>query len=97
MRRVLVRYKVKPERVAEHETLILDVFAELGRTSPPGIRYGAYKQADGLSFVHFALVAAEPNPLDALPAFQAFTARVRERCDEPPVSVVLTEVGSYGF
>lgn len=97
MRRVLVRYKVKPERVEEHEALIRAVFDELARTAPPGIRYGAYKQPDGLSFVHFAQVAAEPNPLNALSAFQAFTARVSERCDEPPVTVVLTEIGSYGF
>ena len=97
MRRVMVRYKVKPERVEEHEALIRAVFDELARTAPAGLRYGTFKQPDGLNFVHFALVAAEPNPLNALAAFQAFTARVTERCDEPPVTVVLTELGSYGF
>ncbi|HEX2659624.1 MAG TPA: hypothetical protein VHU40_15175 [Polyangia bacterium] len=97
MRRVLVRYKVKPERVEEHEALIRAVFEELKRTAPSGLRYGTFKQPDGLSFVHFALVAAEPSPLTSLTAFQAFIAKVSERCDEPPVTVVLTEVGSYGF
>ena len=97
MRRVLVRYKVKPERVEEHEALIRAVFEELTSTAPAGIRYGAFKEPDGLRFVHVALVASDPGPLNGLAAFQAFTARVGERCEEPPVTVVLTEVGSYGF
>lgn len=97
MRRVMVRYKVKPERVEEHEALIRAVYEELKQKAPPGIRYGTFKQPDGLSFVHFALVAVDPSPLNGLAAFQAFIAKVGERCDEPPVTVVLTEVGSYGF
>ena len=51
-RRVLVRYKVKPERVEEHEALIRAVFDELAAAAPPGISYGAFKQPDGVSFVH---------------------------------------------
>ena len=97
MRRVMVRYRVKPERVAEHEGYIRAVFEELARTAPAGIRYGAYKQPDGVSFVHIALVAAEKNPLDAVAAFQTFLSGIRERCDEPPASVELTELGAYGL
>jgi hypothetical protein len=96
-RRVMVRYTVKPARVAEHEALIRAVFAELAETSPAGIRYGAYKQPDGVSFVHVAFITAEKNPLESIAAFQAFTARIRERCDEPPSTVELTEVGSFGL
>ena len=96
-RRVLVRYRVKPERVEEHESLIAGVFAELARKKPDGIRYGAFKRADGVSFVHVALVTAEVNPLDGIAAFKAFSERIKERCDEPPEVVDLTPVGSYGF
>jgi len=93
----MVRYKVKPERVAEHEALIRDVFEALTKAAPEGIRYGAFKQPDGLSFVHIALVDAAKNPLDALDAFKAFTARIAERCEGPPVVVDLEAIGSFGF
>jgi hypothetical protein len=94
-RKVMVRYKVKQDRVAEHEALIRDVFAELAQTAPPGIRYGAFKRSDGVSFVHFAFVTAEKNPLDAVVAFKAFGERIKERCDEPPEVVELTEIGTF--
>ena len=96
-RRVMVRYRVKADRVAEHEALIADVFAELERKKPDGIRYGAFKRADGVSFVHVALVTADENPLDRIAAFKAFGERIKERCDEPPEVVDLRIVGSYGF
>lgn len=97
MRRVMVSYKVKAERVEEHESLIRAVFDELRKSAPPGIRYGAFRQPDGLSFVHVAFVEAEKNPLLALAAFQAFTDRIKERCDSPPVTVDLTEIGAFGL
>jgi hypothetical protein len=96
-RQVLVRYRVKPERVAEHEALIHAVFAELARTQPKGIQYRAYKRDDGVSFVHFALVSADTNPLDTVAAFKAFGERIKERCDAPPEVVDLTVVGAFGF
>ena len=92
----MVRYRVKPERVLEHEALIHAVFAALNSSAPDGLRYGAFKQPDGVSFVHIAFVAAG-NPLQALPAFNAFTERLKERCDEMPVTVELTSVGLFGL
>ena len=73
------------------------VFAELAAGAPDGLRYGAYKKPDGVSFVHVAFVDAKKNPLDAIEAFKAFTARIGERCDEPPKVVDLVEVGAFGF
>ena len=97
MKRIMVRYKVKSERAAENESLIVKVFEQLDREKPPGMRYASFKLNDGVSFVHIvSLEAADgSNPLGALQAFKAFTAQIRERCDEPPVPEVLTEVGSY--
>ena len=97
MRHVIVRYKVKPERVAEHEALIRAVFEELTKSAPPGIRYGAYKQPDGLSFVHIAYVEVKPNPLEAIAAFNAFTRDIKDRCDELPLTVELSPIGAYGL
>src|SRR4051812_18290441 len=96
-RHVMVQYKVKADRIDEHEALIRDVFSELERTAPEGIRYGAFKRADGRRFVHFAFVAADKNPLDAIVAFKAFGERIKERCDELPEVIDLTEIGSFGL
>jgi hypothetical protein len=96
-RQVMVRYRVKAERIEQHEALIRNVFEELAQTTPPGIRYGAFKLPDGVSFVHLAFVSAEKNPLDALAAFKAFGERIKERCDEPPVVMDLTTVGTFGL
>lgn len=97
MRRTIVRYKLKPERVTEHESLIQAVFAELSTTKPAGLRYGAYKQADGVSFVHFAIIEGDKNPLDAIAAFKAFGAGIKDRCDEPPTVTQVEVVGVYGL
>jgi hypothetical protein len=92
----MVRYKVKPERVAENEELIRAVYAELHETEPDGLRYATFKLPDGVSFMHFAIETGEDGPsLGKLPAFQRFTADVKERCDEPPVATELTEIGSF--
>ena len=94
----MVRYRVKPERVEEHLGLVRAVFAELEQKRPEGLRYTCLRAKDGLDFVHLALVdAPEGNPLGGLAAFRAFTERVNERCDEPPVTVQLDEVGAYRF
>jgi hypothetical protein len=97
MKRVMVRYRLKAERVAENERHVRAVFAELERARPPGLRYATFVQADGVSFVHIASIETErgDNPLAALASFQAFTARIADRCDEPPVSCELHEVGCY--
>jgi len=97
MRQVIVKYVLKKDRVEEHEALIRAVFAELAETAPKGIQYGAFKQPDGVSYVHVAFITAGKNPLDGLAAFKAFTARIGERCVEPPDVIDLKAIGAYGF
>ena len=99
MKRLMVRYKLKADRAAENERFITAVFEQLRRERPTGLRYATFKLDDGLSFVHVVSHEAddESNPLGELSAFKAFTANVRDRCDEPPVAVELHEVGSYAF
>jgi hypothetical protein len=94
---LIVRYRVKPDRIAEHEGLIRSVFAQLAETAPAGIRYGAFKQADGVSYVHVAIIAAAENPLDTLPAFKAFIERIKERTEGPPEVTDLTRIGAFGL
>lgn len=99
MKRVMVRYKVKPEQVAENQRLVEQVYTDLERTAPAGLRYATFKQNDGLSFVHIASIETEngESPLPQLPAFQAFLAQIKDRCTEPPVAVELEAIGTYHF
>jgi Antibiotic biosynthesis monooxygenase len=97
MRRAMVRYKVKPERVAENEELVRAVYEELRRTQPDGLRYATFQLEDGVSFVHLAEIEDEHNPLSDLQAFKQFQENIGERCDEAPVATRLREIGSFRF
>jgi len=99
MKRVIVRYKVKPDRVAENEELVRAVYEELERTQPAGLRYATFRLDDGVSFVHIASNETEDgrSPLGDVQAFARFTENVRERCDEPPVATEMDEIGSFRF
>ena len=99
MKRLMVRYRVKADRAGENEAYIARVFEQLDREKPTGIRYASFKCEDGVSFVHIVSVerADDRNPLTELSAFKAFTAGIRERCEDLPVTTELKEIGSYGF
>jgi hypothetical protein len=96
MPKVLVRYQVRPDRVAENETLVRAVYDELAESRPDGLSYATFKLPDGVTFIHVAKHAGE-NPLRGVAAFQAFQEGIQERCDEPPVVSELDEIGSYRF
>lgn len=99
MKRVMVRYKVKHDRVAENEALVRAVYDELARAEPEGLSYATFKQEDGVSFVHIASIETEDghNPLAGVTAFKEFQKEIGERCEEPPVAVDLDEIGSYNL
>jgi hypothetical protein len=97
MKRVLVRYRVKPDRADENQALIEKVFEQLKTGQPPGLRYASFRLEDDVTFVHIASIETTDgsNPLAGLDAFQVFTEDIKERCDEPPVAMGMTEIGSY--
>ena len=97
MKRVLVTYKVKSDRAGENERYVKDVFKELERTAPDGIRYASFKQDDGVSFVHIASIETDDgvNPLSESHTFERFQANIADRCEVPPTAVNLEELGSY--
>ena len=99
MKRVMVRYKVKPDRAAENEAFIRSVFSELMEDNPEGLRYASFKLDDGLSFVHIASIETSDgsNPLSDTAAFKKFQAEIKDRCDEPPAAVELHTIGAYRF
>jgi hypothetical protein len=95
----MVRYKLKADRVSENERLVEAVFEALKQARPSGLRYTTLRLDDGVSFVHIVShsEADGSNALTALPAFKAFAAGIKERCEEPPVRVGLKVIGAYGF
>jgi hypothetical protein len=93
----MVRYKVKPERVAENEALVRAVYDELSQSKPSGLRYATFRLDDGVSFVHIASTTAEQSALAEIEAFGRFTENIRERCDEEPVATAINEVGSFSW
>jgi hypothetical protein len=99
MGKVMVRYRVKPERAQENEQLVRAVYEELARTAPPGLRYATFRLADGVSFVHVASSETQDgtSPLPAVAAFQRFQEGIAERCEEPPLASELHEIGSFRF
>lgn len=99
MSRVLVRYRVHADRVAENEALVHAVYDELARTAPTGFRYATFRLDDGATFVHIAFMDAADgsNPLPGLAAFRRFQEGLAQRCEEPPVASGLSEIGSFHF
>jgi hypothetical protein len=99
MRTVLVRYKTKKSEAAANEALVHAVFDELRARKLAGLRYGTFKLADGVSFVHIATMdkATSSDALTSLPAFKAFQKNLADRVAEPPVVTELVAVDTYGF
>jgi hypothetical protein len=95
MKTIMVRYKVKADRVEENEALVRAVYAELDAAKPEGFQYATFKLPDGVSFVHIASLSRDDNPLTKIAAFAEFQKGLRDRCDEPPAPADLVEIGSY--
>jgi hypothetical protein len=95
----MIRYTLKPERVADNERLSRAVYDALKRVRPTGVHYATFKLADGVGFVHLVSYdeGVSNTALTSLPEFKSFSEGVKERCVEPPVRSDLTEIGSYGF
>ena len=97
METTIVRYKVKADKADENKAFIRHVFSELDESRPEGLRYVSFKLADGVSFVHMAVVesADGENPLPKTAAFKDFVADIRDRCEGPPAASSADIVGSY--
>ncbi len=99
MKRVLVQYKVKADKAEENIEFIKNVFKELSKNNPNGLRYASFTKPDGLSFVHIASIETEDgsNPLSNSTAFAEFQKKIKDRCEVPPAAVELNTIGSYNL
>ena len=97
MKRIIVRYKVRPDQAARNEELVRAVYDELHRTKPSGLRYATFRSDDGVSFIHLSVTETDDgtSPLSAVEAFKRFQENIAERCEEGPVVTELSEIGSY--
>lgn len=97
METTIVRYKVKADRVDDNKAFIRQVFEELDASKPEGLRYVSFNLADGVTFVHIAVVesADGENPLPKTAAFKKFIVDIKDRCDEPPAASSADIIGSY--
>lgn len=97
MKMIMVRYKTKPDSAAENTQLVENVFEDLRKQNPNGVRYASFRLADGVTFVHIASIetADGSNPLTQSAAFKMFQAGIKDRCEEQPIASDLTMIGSY--
>jgi hypothetical protein len=94
---VVVRYETWADAAVENQRLVERVFLELNETAPPRLRYATFRLADGVSFVHVALIEGDDSPLLRSAAFAEFQRGAGDRMVGPPVSADATVVGSYRF
>ncbi len=97
METIIVRYKVKADRVEENREYVRKVFGQLDEEKPEGLRYVSFNLNDGLSFMHICFIETPDgsNPLPETTAFKEFVSEIRDRCDEPPLATKANIVGSY--
>jgi hypothetical protein len=97
MTTTVLHYQAKPERAEENQQLIEAVFAELDKGELDGFTYKVFRLEDSVSFIHVWIEhdIADPDSLQAVPAFQAFMADLAGRCEVPPEATEATVVGGY--
>jgi hypothetical protein len=96
-RTVVVRYETRPEVADDNQGLIEAVFDQLAVDDPGGLRYAVFRLADGVTFVHVAIVEGETDPLPMLSAFAEFQRGHGDRTVGPPVVAGATLLGAYRF
>jgi hypothetical protein len=96
-RTVVARYETRADAAEDNQRLAEEVFAQLDRDDPDGLRYMTLRLADGVSFVHVAVIEGEDDPLSEPPAFAKFQKGIRDRVVRPPEPARATLIGSYRF
>ena len=76
---IKVQYQVKPEYVATNSENIERVMSDLRALKNDDIRYSAFLQEDGCTFMHFAMYPDEATLkiVSDLPAFSRFQTELK--------------------
>jgi hypothetical protein len=94
--RIMIRYRLKADRLEHHLSLLHAVYEELEATAAESLHYATFQLDDELEFVDIASGPRLPEPLPRLESFQRYRAGLEERC-ERMVSEELHEVASFRF
>ncbi len=79
MKRTVVSYRIKSDRIEENTRLLQNVFQELEAKALPGVHYVTLQTGDGW-YTHFATVDTDGvNPITTLGFVQAYVAGVKLR------------------
>ena len=92
--RVVIQYRLKEEQKDLDERLVAAVHEELDRVRPDWIRLDVYRFEDGVTIVSVVEVD-DPSQLRRLVEFTAYTETLDARCEEPAVTHVVEQLGSY--
>lgn len=92
---MLISYTVRPEELAEHLTLVEEVYADVQRLAPCDLSYATYQLEDEVSFLELLSSDAGPGTLAASSAFARFRSGLDARCETVPVLSELRLAGSY--
>ena len=95
MERLLMRYRVMPDRLDEHLRLLAEVYAELDRVAPDGFSWATFRLEDG-SFLEIAIDPNLPGPLPGLGSFARYRAGLEDRCSDRE-AIEIQQVGAYRF
>ena len=88
-------YRVKPDHLADHLTLLHRVRAELA-DGAEAVTWLSHRHADAPTRFADLVVTDRPGRFSALESWAAFRSGLDERCDEPPVMTELTPVAADG-
>jgi hypothetical protein len=92
--RVVSQYRLKEDQKDLDARLVAAVHEELDRVRPGWLRWDAYRLEDGVTMVSVVDVD-DPSQLRRLVEFTAYTETLDARCEEPPVTSVVEQLGSY--
>jgi len=95
----VIRYRTTAEQAEPNRRLVEQVFAEVARVRPAGLRYQCVQLgsegSEGTEFVHL-VHSDEQSPLVDLASFQEFQRGLADRLDGELERVPARVVGSYG-
>lgn len=98
MKTTLITYRVKADKVGEHEALIKAVFQQLQTELPTGISYCVLNTGDN-SFAHLVTFERETTHQNFInmDAFQDFQVDIKSRLEASPQVQDSNEIGMYPF
>ena len=92
---MMVRAKIKEEKVAETQAATEKVIQALEQAQPD-VHYGVTRLSDGITVLAFLeMEPGQEHPLRTLPEYAEMLENLKEWYAEPPTVEHMTVIGSY--